>query len=218
MISWEIDEFSGKTYLRKDASEVFSSFGVTPPHILTRVVAALPEGSWVAGGYLTSVLQHTDILGDVDVWFTGEPAADAAYDALKTLFASTEMSEYAWETLPNKQGFTSDKHPKVSLNRFLYKADPTKTLDQFDFTVSQLALCTSGFYVSADALADIRARRLRVHRLQEKTVLRRTVKYAAKGYVPTDELIAEIQARDPAKAIIVKNATMAAQNRLLVPS
>jgi hypothetical protein len=165
------------------AASTFTSFGVTTfSPLFTAVRAALPEGAYIAGGYLTSLLAKIPVR-DIDIWFRDE----AAYTETRTRILGLTSLGLHEKASPRLAGTTFvGLAGEVSLNAFDYFSSPEETLDCFDFTVAQLALVGPNLLVGPTTLADIRAKELVLHR-EEFTILNRAEKYIKKGFTPGEK-------------------------------
>jgi len=182
-VIWMSKVRTNTQFVTVPAASTFTSFGVTTfDPIFTAVRAALPDGAYIGGGYLTSLLAKIPV-GDIDVWFRDE----AAYTETRTRVLRLTSLELREKASPRLAGTTFvGLAGKVSLNAFEYFSSPEETIDSFDFTVAQLALVGTNLIVGPTTLADIRAKELVLHR-EEFTILSRAEKYLKKGFAPGEK-------------------------------
>jgi hypothetical protein len=136
--------------------------------------------AWIAGGCLREWLQEKRIAKgcDVDVWCRNEAEADRIRkEAKKAKWTLTAE-------LPTSLNYKTNKGQWVQIIRQHYFDGPVETIAAFDFTVCAFALTSSGaFWMHQSSLLDMAMMRLMVIDLQfPQSTLRRTYKYAEKGY------------------------------------
>jgi hypothetical protein len=167
-----------------------------PPQFQS-VLALLPQGAVIAGGYLLDVLEDRQPK-DMDVFFTdaGAPAkliaalVDAGYVRQdRHAYGCQEYLPPPVYTDPPAAGVVP-----VQLVLFHTYASPELVLDNFDFTVCQLGMDGKFTYAGATSLADMDAKRLVLHKLGNGPgkAYARMLRYYRKGYVPTLETLTRL--------------------------
>jgi hypothetical protein len=158
--------------------------------LLDNLLAYLPPGAIIAGGFALNVVIEEKKASDIDIFFTSQ----AAFDKTVSLYSNQQDKE-AWSftgyTLkegtdsPNSRyvSFTHPTLPAVQLMRMVWYADAHHVIDTFDFTISQFAFDDKGFHFNGEAMMDLAKKRLILHRMQfPASTLRRLIKYTHKGY------------------------------------
>ena len=156
----------------KAASEYFEKLVFEP--------LGITKDAWIAGGCLREWLQEKRIVKgcDIDVWCRHEREVErirkAAKDSKWTLTVE----------LPTSLNYKTPKGPWVQIIRKHFFDGPVETISAFDFTVCAFALTNDeSFWMHQSSLLDMAMMRLKVVGLQfPQSTLRRTYKYAEKGY------------------------------------
>lgn len=136
--------------------------------------------AWIAGGCLREWLQEKRIVKgcDIDVWCRDakevERIRKSAKDSKWTLTVE----------LPTSLNYKTPKGHWVQIIKQHFFDGPVETISAFDFTVCAFALTSGGaFWMHQSSLLDMAMMRLKVIDLQfPQSTLRRTYKYAEKGY------------------------------------
>lgn len=164
------------------------------------------ENAWIAGGCLREWLQEKRIAKgcDVDVWCRNEAEVERIKKAAKT--AKWVLTA----ELPTSLNYKTNKGQWVQIIRGHYFDGPVETIAAFDFTVCAFALThDDAFWMHQSSLLDMAMMRLMVIDLQfPQSTLRRTYKYAEKGYricggelgKVVDAIIAEAKEKELAEA------------------
>lgn len=179
-------------FVSQPLADVLREFNVNDlPPVLDAVQKILPEGVFIAGGYLMELLAGLT-RRDLDLWVTSEAAGKAMTTALNAAIQTEPLLSYdfkAWENPENGSVIWTarGKHPPISLNSSFVFTDVTHVLDSFDFTVAQTAITRDGqVYVGPTTLDDIKNTRLVFHRPQN-SIYMRSKRYLQKGFKPTPE-------------------------------
>lgn len=144
----------------------------------TRPKIEFPLKFWIAGGCVRR-------------WFTGEPQCsdiDVFTDSNESR-AAAELALFpdakAAHSTESANTYKGDKNPIQFIKR--YFESPEKTIDSFDFHISQFAYDGVKIIASVDGVVAALRKRLSVHEIQkgfELDSLRRAFKYAKAGYWP----------------------------------
>ena len=193
------------TVFIRDSLELLRERGIEDK-TLDGLVAALPTGAIIAGGYLTSVLMgDTKASKDIDLFFTGAEPFAATVNQLLNPLPKPEREEgekdihAAWRGYEllggqkaldevNTARFLTFRHtkgyqPDLQLIRLGWYTDAAHVLDSFDITLSCWAVDSGGLTYLPAAFLDISRKRIVVRRLSfPASTLRRVIKYTKKGF------------------------------------
>lgn len=137
------------------------------------------EGKFfLAGGSARDFLQGQDAR-DVDLFFSSEEWARKVQDKLteKGYLITFECPQGRLTNLASNKGFT------VQLVKIKFFQNVRELLDDFDFTVAQVAWDGRGFHFGERTLVDLANKTLYLNKLQyPRAMLQRIIKYAGKGY------------------------------------
>lgn len=171
--------------------------------LLNNLVEYLPKGAFIAGGFMTSVVQEEKTATDIDIFFKDE---EALRETLRIfLTAADEPAEDSGEEITNwafrgykltpvqpkdwnydKSRFIKLVHPRrlpIQLIKLAYYPDAESVIDTFDLTVAQFASDGQELVFNPVSLYDIARKRIVLHRMQfPASTLRRVIKYTSKGY------------------------------------
>jgi hypothetical protein len=174
--------------------------------------------SWIAGGCLREWLQEKRITKgcDVDVWCRNEAEVDRIRkEAKKAKWTLTAE-------LPTSLNYKTNKGQWVQIIRQHYFDGPVATIAAFDFTVCAFALThDDAFWMHQSSLLDMAMMRLMVIDLQfPQSTLRRTYKYAEKGYricggelgKVVDAIVAEAKQKELEEAVAIQGEDPAVVN------
>jgi len=202
---------TGTKYYRSPLKKVLDERGLEN-RLLNNLVKHLPKGAFIAGGFITSILQGDKNASDIDMFFTDGDAFANTMDLLLDLSpkGDGEAAEglddddrpWAWEGYemtgdPKKLSygtlryvkFEHPKRPPIQLIKLVWYEDAEHVIDTFDLTIAQFA--ATGNHETAGAelvfnplgLFDLVRKRIVLHRMQfGASTLRRLIKYSKKGY------------------------------------
>ena len=175
--------------------------------LLESLVEHLPKGAFIAGGFMTSVMQEQKAEGDIDLFFTGEEP----FKETMKLLAEPPDEDSAWafrgyrlETgdkgilFENGKGlryvkYVHDKRPPIQLIKLVWYESSEHVIDSFDFTVAQFATDGEDLVFNPIGILDLARKRLVLHRMQfPSSTLRRMIKYSKKGYYACPGSLARI--------------------------
>lgn len=192
------------SYARDGYSSILKDRGIEN-RLLDSLVAGLPEGAIIAGGFMTGVLLEEKTAKDIDIFFTSAAAFAATVNLLlnppKANGDDDEDGEmWAWSGYELKGGedalkavnscrfltfvHTKGKRPDIQLLRMVWYEDAAHVIDSFDLTIAQFAIEKEGVVTyRPSAFMDLSRKRLISHRIQfPASTLRRLIKYAHKGF------------------------------------
>ena len=191
---------TGKSYVTSDYSYLIDR-GIAN-RLLESLLAYLPDGAIIAGGFALSVVAEEQTAKDIDIFFTSKEAFQKTMD----LFLNPPEDTDAWafkgysrvddSEIKDKTRYVALKHatrPHVQLLKMTWYDGPEHVIDSFDFTISQFAFTNRNFVYNGEAMIDLARKRLVLHRMQfPASTLRRLIKYAAKGYYACPGSLAKI--------------------------
>ncbi len=189
---------------------------------MQNLVAHLPEGAMIGGGFLTNVITEEDKATDIDFFFTSHAAFQAMVRVIQgasltgkwkevvgdeiEFTAGDEKSAWAYQGYTLKEPINLDEtadlrfitfvhptRPALQLLRMVWYDSPEHVIDSFDFTVVQFVADSKAFYYNPVAFIDLSRKRLVMHRCQfASSSLRRLIKYASKGFYACPGSLAHI--------------------------
>ena len=191
--------------------------------LLESLVAGLPEGAIIAGGFMTSVIMEEDKAKDIDIFFTSAASFVATVNLLLNPPEGEEDDDmWAWRGYELKGGedalkgvnqcryltfvHSKGKRPDIQLLRMVWYDSAEHVIDSFDLTIAQFACDKNGIIYRPTAFLDLARKRIISHRIQfAASTLRRIIKYAHKGFYACPGSLAKIceqiqQFRGPADA------------------
>lgn len=147
----------------------------------------------VAGGAALSWYQDRAVGDkDIDIWFNNQSSFDRmskyleAHSARCRITYNTENAQ-TWSVDVN----TNSPRYKIQLIKNNFWKDPKDIIQEFDFTVCQIA--TDGFtwYHSDNFCQDLKDRKLRTTKIRP-LITKRLLKYWIYGFQPDDQLIQQM--------------------------
>lgn len=172
--------------------------------LFNALIQVLPNGVYIAGGFMTSLLQEDKNAKDVDIFCHSEQAFKEicnllldtpekkdsdngdlywAYRGYSTNTDIAKFNENNESVRFLKFVHEGGKRPEIQIMKMAWYDSPEHVIDTFDLTVAQIA--TDGEFVYLHPLTqfDLIKKRLVLHRMQfPASTIRRIVKYASKGY------------------------------------
>lgn len=172
--------------------------------LFNAVIQVLPKQVYIAGGFMTSLLQEDKNAKDIDV-FCGSALAfqemcnllisppekkDSddgdlywAYRGYKTNTDIAKFNDHNESVRFINFVHESGKRPEIQVMKMSWYTDAEHVIDTFDLTIAQIS--TDGEFVYLNPLTqfDLAKRKLVLHRMQfPASTIRRIIKYASKGY------------------------------------
>lgn len=130
---------------------------------------------WLAGGALRDYFMGIQIATDYDIFFPNE----TEYEKTKTFFKA-KNAEIIWD---------SDNGTKVKYNNKKFDLvkkffdNPQATIDEFDFTVSMLAVDNEKIYHGETTFIDLAKRQLMINKITyPASTMSRAFRYYKKGF------------------------------------
>jgi len=177
--------------------------------LLENLIASLPDGAIVAGGFMTQVILEEKNAKDIDIFFTSKEAFENTVNLLlkdeqyHKDHESWSLSGYKIKggLMPNltKLGdmrflvFEHPTRPALQLLRMVWYDSPHHVIDTFDLTIVQFAADKNGLHYNPCSFLDLSRKRLVLHRMQfPASTLRRLIKYSHKGFYACPGSLAKI--------------------------
>lgn len=181
---------TGKSYVTSNHSYLVDR-GIEN-RLLESLLAYLPDGAIIAGGFALSVVMEEKTAKDIDIFFTSK---EAFHNTLE-LFLNPPDEADAWafkgysrvddSEIKDKTRYVALKHdtrPHVQLLKMTWYQDAEHVIDSFDFTISQFAFTNRNFVYNGEAMMDVARKRIVLHRMQfPASTMRRLIKYTQKGF------------------------------------
>ena len=170
----------------------------------------ITKDAWIAGGCLREWLQEKRIVKgcDIDVWCRN------ADEVARIRKAAKDSKWTLTLDLPTSLNYRTPKGHWVQIIKQHFFGSPVETIAAFDFTVCAFALThDDAFWMHQSSLLDMAMMRLKVIDLQfPQSTLRRTYKYAEKGYricggelgKVVDAIVAEAKQKELEEAVAVQ--------------
>lgn len=179
---------------------------------LDQLVAALPPGAFISGGYMNAVMKgNVADATDIDIFFSSSAAFLTTYDMLTKPRAGEDASvsllkgyepEVSRDILLKDSKtirfvkFKNPEHakwPPIQLIKLAWYDNAEHVLDSFDFTIVQFATDGKDLVYNPLGILDLARKKIVLHRMQFPTsTLRRLIKYASKGFYACPGSLARI--------------------------
>lgn len=196
----------------------YSSFPVKSA-LLDEVVANIPDGCCVAGGFLVSLLSgENNYKGDIDFFFNSSKSFEAMVSMLKKPTAqafknystcghnnkprvmpqyeqSKEYRLFNYEPIEKINNKTIETNRlKLQLIKLWWFASPINVIDSFDIVAAQIATDGKFFYFNPQALEDIKNKEIHFHTKKQPALhaMRRILKYVNKGFTIKEEEYSDV--------------------------
>jgi len=152
------------------------------------------EGTiYFAGGFWRRIVENSPLKnGDIDLFFSDEKT----FNEMRELLLYNNWEENSVK--PHASTFTKTENLQkfeIQLISINYYNSITELFDDFDFTISQIALDPyTGHIVTGEfTLHDIAKKRLVLHKVKYGVaILRRLLKYASYGYYPCNGCLSAV--------------------------
>lgn len=170
------------------------------------LLAFIPEGAIIAGGFVTQVILEETNATDIDFFFTSEKAFRDTVDLIMN--PPDDKEAWAWKGYKPKDDavydldklgnvrfitFVHPRRPALQLLRMVWYEDATHVIDSFDLTVVQFGATGNTLVYNPASWLDLSRKRLVLNRMQfPASTLRRLIKYAHKGFYACPGSLAHI--------------------------
>lgn len=183
--------------------------------LLEALISILPEGAYIAGGYMTAVLAgKPDEAHDVDLFFNGPEAFKNTLNAFKntedlpSILKGYKVEGIDKADIPKKETrfvkLGASGRPDIQLIKTIWYNGPEHLIDTFDFTIAQAATDGTNLYVNPITPMDIVRRHIVLHKLNfPASTMRRLIKYAKKGYYACPGALANLA--EEVKTVLTKD-------------
>lgn len=186
--------------------------GIEGNRLYDSLISFLPDGAYIAGGFMSSLLQEDKKATDIDFFFNGPETFAKVFDMLMSPPEDDDAWGWRGYTLDTElKGFDSERYlrnigkpvaepyeiakdvrfvrfkhatlPPIQLIKLVWYTGPEHVIDSFDLTVSQVVSTNVHIHMHPLAPMDIQRKRIVLHRMQfPASTLRRVIKYTSKGY------------------------------------
>lgn len=197
--------------------------------LLTSLAAAMPDGTIIAGSFMTSVMSNNTEAKDIDLFFTSPVSFGLAVNILLNPedvdgfdFEKEEhwaVEGYKLDTASEKSfaenygspfvtkdtrflKFVHPHRPPIQLIKLAWYDNAEHVIDSFDLTVSQFAYdcATDELVCNPMSIMDLMGKKLVLHRMQfPSSTLRRIIKYTHKGFYACPGSLARVAEEVAAK-------------------
>lgn len=148
---------------------------------LDRVLAAVRNGAWCAGGAIRRTLIKQPLDSDFDFFFRDAAQLaewEAALPSTLALVRETEHHKH-WKGVVEGSSLPVD----IQAIRFRYYSSAAEVIDSFDYTITQFALDGDKLVTTPYALWDLGRKRLAIHKVTYPVAtMRRMLKYSNQGF------------------------------------
>lgn len=148
---------------------------------LFRVLNAVRNGAWCAGGAIRRTLIKQPLSSDFDFFFrSAEQLADweKALPSTLSLVRETEHHKH-WKGTIGESAIPVE----IQAIRFRYYESAADVIDSFDYTITQFALDGDKLVTTPEALWDLGRKKLAIHKVTYPVAtMRRMLKYATQGF------------------------------------
>lgn len=148
---------------------------------LFRVLDAVRNGAWCAGGAVRRTLIKHALDSDFDFFFrSADDLAEWEKKLPGTLHLVRETEHHKhWKGTVEGSALPVE----IQAIRFRYYATAEAVIDSFDYTITQFALDGDTLVTTPEALWDLGRKRLAIHKVTYPVAtMRRMLKYARQGY------------------------------------
>lgn len=148
---------------------------------LFRVLNAVRNGAWCAGGAIRRTIIKQPLSSDFDFFFrSAEQLADweKALPSTLSLVRETEHHKH-WKGTIGESAIPVE----IQAIRFRYYESAADVIDSFDYTITQFALDGDKLVTTPEALWDLGRKKLAIHKVTYPVAtMRRMLKYATQGF------------------------------------
>jgi len=182
-------------YSKLPLKTVLSDRGMSN-RLLDSLLEGLPDGAYIGGGFLTTILREEKDANDIDMFFTSQ---EAFKETFKLIFEVNNEKDYGDEFWAYKGYTISDEklldsintlydedlndsyspldnvrfvkfihptRPPIQLIKLAWYDSPEHVIDTFDFTIVQFICDRENLYFNPISFLDLSRKRLVLHRMQ----------------------------------------------------
>jgi hypothetical protein len=166
-LTFDFDEFCGRSDC--DTTE------------LMRVLGAVRNGAWCAGGAIRRTLIKQPLDSDFDFFFRSAEEMAEWEKKLPSTLALVRETEHHKHWKGPVEG--SAIPVEIQAIRFRYYDNASDVIDSFDYTITQFALTGNTLVTTPFALWDLGRKRLAIHKVTYPVAtMRRMIKYTRQGF------------------------------------
>lgn len=178
------------THLRFDFAE-FCERSDCRTDDLFRVLNAVRQDAWCAGGAIRRTLIKHSLDSDFDFFFRDAEHLEAWEKGLpKTLSLIRETEHHKhWKGAIGDSALPVD----IQAIRFRFYASAEDVIDSFDYTITQFALDKNELVTTPEALWDLGRKKLALHKVTYPVAtMRRMLKYTQQGFTACGGCMAQL--------------------------
>lgn len=148
---------------------------------LERVLDALPDGAWCAGGAIRRTLIGQPLTSDFDFFFRSESHFESWENQLPKSFRLVKETQHHKHWRGTIEG--SDLPIDIQAIRFRYYASAEEVIDSFDYTITMFCLEGNELVTTPYALWDLGRKKLAINKITYPVAtMRRLLKYGKQGF------------------------------------
>ena len=148
---------------------------------LDRVLSAIRQDAWIAGGAVRRTLIKQALHSDFDFFFRDADHLAAWEKGLPNTLSLVRETEHHkhWKGTVEGSSLPID----IQAIRFRFYDSPAAVIDSFDYTITQFVLDGGMLITTPYALWDLGRKRLAIHRITYPVAtMRRMLKYTKQGF------------------------------------
>ena len=172
-------------------------------NLFDSLINGLPEGCYISGGFMVSLLLEDKNAKDIDIFCNSENSFKEICNLLFEMSNNEEkedndlwayrnyicQSDNSFNNGMNKETrflkfvHKEGKRPDIQVMKMCWYDSPEHLIDTFDLTIVQVSCDNKFIYMNPLTQLDLSKKRLVLHRMQyPASTIRRIIKYANKGY------------------------------------
>lgn len=178
------------THLRFDFAE-FCERSDCKTDELFRVLSAVKQDAWCAGGAIRRTLIKHTLDSDFDFFFRDAEHLSAWESGLPSTLSLVRETEHH----KHWKGIVGDSSLPVDIQaiRFRFYASAEEVIDSFDYTITQFALDKTELVTTPEALWDLGRKKLAIHKVTYPVAtMRRMLKYTQQGFTACGGCMAQL--------------------------
>lgn len=178
------------SYLRFDFAD-FCERSDCKTEELFRVLNAVRQDAWCAGGAIRRTLIKAPLDSDFDFFFRSADHLTAWEKGLPSTLSLVRETEHHKHWRGTIEG--SALPVEIQAIRFRFYASAEQVIDSFDYTITQFALDGDTLVTTPHALWDLGRKKLAIHKITYPVAtMRRMLKYTQQGFTACGGCMAQI--------------------------
>lgn len=178
------------SYFRTDLAEFCQRSAVSTDELF-RVLNAVRQDAWCAGGAIRRTLINQPLDSDFDFFFRDADHLSAWESGLPSTLSLVRETEHHkhWRGTVGDSSLPID----VQAIRFRFYDSPEAVIDSFDYTITQFAFDGTNLVTTPTALWDLGRKRLAIHKVTYPVAtMRRLLKYTRQGFTACNGCLATL--------------------------